>query len=162
MISHLKPGKLASAASEVLEFAGKELGPIACDLPNPAWYPDSYWHAASNAYRAQEICVFISWQHPSILANGRTKENVAEAGTGTAKETDAVPFPRPAKTLIGATEVAAENGSAASVNQVQTEANLLTLLLGRLRGGALRTVAQVNQTGMHSEAASTPDLTVGT
>jgi len=91
-----------------------------------------------------------------------TSENAAEAGTGTAKEAGAVLYPKMSKSPHVATEVAAETDSVPNAIPALTEADLLTLLHGKLQEAIQKTGLQVNQTEMLSEAASTPDLTVGT
>ena len=102
----------------------------------------------------------MSWQLQSILASDHTKESVAEAGTGTASAADGVPLLKTAGTQDVVTVVAAGNGIAVNAT-VLIEANHLISPPDKLQGAVLKTLPQVNQTGMLSEAASTPDLTVG-
>ena len=103
----------------------------------------------------------FSWQSQSNLASDHTKESVAEAETGTASAADAVQLLKTAGTQDVVTVVAAGNDTAANATAVLIEADHLILPPDKLQGAVLKTLPQVNQTGMLSEAASTPDLTVG-
>ncbi len=91
-----------------------------------------------------------------------TSENAAEAGTETANEAGVALYPRMSKSPHVATEVAAETDSVPNAIQALTEADLLILLHGKPQEAIQKTGPQVNRTEMLSEAASTPDLTVGT
>ena len=102
------------------------------------------------------------WQRKITHVKDLTSENAAEAGIGTANEAGAVLYPKMSKSPHVATEVAAETDSAPNAIPALTGADLLTLLHGKPQEAIQKTGLQVNRTEMLSEAASTPDLTVGT
>ncbi len=102
------------------------------------------------------------WQRKITHVKDHTSENAAEAGTGTANEAGAVLYRKMLKSPHVATEVAAETDSVPNAIPALTKADLLTLLHGKPQEAIQKTGLQVNRTEMLSEAASTPDLTVGT
>ena len=104
----------------------------------------------------------LPWQRKITHVRGHTSENAAEAGTGTANEAGAVLYRKMLKSPHVATEVAAETDSVPNAIPALTKADLLTLLHGKPQEAIQKTGLQVNRTEMLSEAASTPDLTVGT